>query len=123
MDEWECAVVDNLLRKSNVGTTVIRHLSLVTCSGKQIGGGQAKSHGTWNLEPETWNCRCAANGRETRPPHPPFRMNGTMILPYSPRKGILISSPGRETAAHFVSPVLRMAEEFRRPRQQQDDGP
>ncbi|MCX5674438.1 MAG: hypothetical protein NTX87_05475, partial [Planctomycetota bacterium] len=32
MHSWAYAVVDNLLRKSNAGTTVIRHLSLVTCS-------------------------------------------------------------------------------------------
>jgi len=37
------AAVDNLLRKGNVGTTVIRPLSLVICSGNKQAGGTGKS--------------------------------------------------------------------------------
>ena len=49
MDGCAYAVVDNLLQKGNVGTTVIRHLSLVICSGKRPGTGN-RERGTGQEE-------------------------------------------------------------------------
>jgi len=51
MDDWAYAVVHNLLRKGNVGTTVIGPLSLVIGQGPGTGNGEQKTRqrraGSW----------------------------------------------------------------------------
>ena len=61
MDGCAYAVVDNLLQKGNVGTTVIRHLSLVICSGKKTAGKGTRERGARDLPKR----QTAADGRKS----------------------------------------------------------